>query len=125
MAVRFREEEKALILNKVNWKVIEKAYGDTEDWPGKQVELFGAMVEYGGETQMGIRVRIPKSPPAATKSQAIDDSIPFEKTETLGGALGEAETRRSFTSEGERKCGCIITISATTAWRNAPATSTS
>lgn len=77
MAVRFREEEKALILNKVNWKVLEKAYGDTEDWPGKKVELFGAMVEYGGETQMGIRVRIPKAAPAATKSQAIDDFIPF------------------------------------------------
>ena len=77
MVVRFLGEEKAWILNKTCWRAIEKVYGDTEDWPGKQIELFGAMVEYAGETQMGIRVRIPKSPPPAPKSPPISDDIPF------------------------------------------------
>jgi len=56
----FCEEEKGWVLNKTNWKTIEKAYGDTDNWTGKPIELFGAMVEYGGDIQPGIRVRIPK-----------------------------------------------------------------
>jgi hypothetical protein len=88
IVVRFQEEEKGWVLNKTNWRVIEKAYGDTLDWPGKRIELFGAWVEYAGEPQMGIRVRIPrppsatpisvqKVPPRAPSATPIDDSIPF------------------------------------------------
>jgi len=77
VVVHFREEDKGWVLNKTNWRAIEKVYGDTADWPGKRIELFGAWVEYAGEQQIGIRVRIPKSPPPAPKSPPIDDSIPF------------------------------------------------
>lgn len=66
------------MLNKTNWRTIEKVYGDTVDWPGKRVELFGAWVEYAGESALGIRCRIPKPLPSpAPKSGPIDDSIPF------------------------------------------------
>ena len=83
VVVHFREEEKGWVLNKTNWRTIEKVYGDTVDWPGKRIELFGAWVEFGGEQQLGIRVRVPRSPPPAPsplpppKSDPIDDDIPF------------------------------------------------
>lgn len=76
VVVHFREEEKGWVLNKTNWRVIEKHYGDTAEWPGKRIELFGAWVEYAGELQMGIRVRIPKPLPPPPKAE-IDDEIPF------------------------------------------------
>jgi hypothetical protein len=76
VVVHFREEEKGWVLNKTNWRLIEKHYGDTLDWPGKRIELYGAWVEYAGESQMGIRVRIPKAPPPP-RATPIDDSIPF------------------------------------------------
>ena len=71
--VHFRDEVKAWVLNKTNWKTIEKAYGPTEDWPGKRIELFAAHVQFGDEEVVAVRCRIPKSPPKAP----IDDSIPF------------------------------------------------
>ena len=101
--VRFHKEEKGFVLNKTNWRVLEKAYGDTDNWSGKPVELFGIVVEFSGEAQPGIRVRIPrvKSPALATPiapasarpavvsgpppvgeddanfGRSIDDNIPF------------------------------------------------
>lgn len=82
--VRFRDESKGLVLNKVNWRTVEKVYRATENWSGKAIELYGASVEFSGEMQPGIRCRIPKGssadilaikkPPA---SPPIDDDIPF------------------------------------------------
>jgi hypothetical protein len=77
--VRFHKEEKGLVLNKTNWRVIEKAYGDTDSWPGKPIELFGVVVEFSGESQPGIRCRIPKVKPAAKPvvDPEMNDGIPF------------------------------------------------
>ena len=43
VVVHFREEEKAWILKQTNWRVIEKHYGDTAEWPGKQIDLSAGL----------------------------------------------------------------------------------
>jgi hypothetical protein len=70
LILRFAEEDKGLILNKTNAKSISKIHGDdTDDWVGKKVALYSTEVEFGGETMLGIRVRL-KAPKAGVASPA-------------------------------------------------------
>lgn len=56
----FQGKEKGLVLNKTNANNIAQAYGDdTDDWNGKEIVLFEAMVDYQGKTVASIRVRAP------------------------------------------------------------------
>ena len=57
--VSFKGEEKGLVLNKTNSKLIAKALksDDTDDWVGKAVTLYAADVEFGGDVVDAIRVR--------------------------------------------------------------------
>jgi hypothetical protein len=84
------KENKGVVLNKTNAGVIANAYGDeTEEWAGKSVTLFEAMVEYQGKLGPAIRMMIPNSgvrpAPAARASSAemkpaaqeLKDEIPF------------------------------------------------
>ncbi len=66
-AINFSEVEKGLILNKTNWKTIEKLYGaESDDWVGEKITLFATEVDFRGETVMAIRVRLNPNPaPAA------------------------------------------------------------
>ncbi len=82
----FTKTAKGLVLNKTNAKVIVAAHGDsTDEWEGKPITLFPAMVDFRGDTVEAIRVRIPK-PAAAPKpapqvvdelNPPVDDEIPF------------------------------------------------
>jgi arabinogalactan endo-1,4-beta-galactosidase len=52
--------EKGMVLNKTNANNISIAYGDeTDDWQGKDIILFEAMVDFQGKTVPAIRVRVP------------------------------------------------------------------
>lgn len=85
----FAKKEKGLVLNKTNSKIIAREYGDdTDNWEGKTVILYPAMVEFRGDMVEAIRVRIPKAPTrrqtgAAQHNEAnpspadADDEIPF------------------------------------------------
>jgi hypothetical protein len=56
----FQGKEKGLILNKTNSNNIAAKYGDdTEDWSGRELILFPAMVDFKGQTVPAIRVRAP------------------------------------------------------------------
>jgi len=73
VVVYFEGVEQSWVLNGVNWETIERSYGDTENWRGRPIELFGAPVDFQGKTEPGVRCRIPKprnSPgsPAGTSS---------------------------------------------------------
>src|SRR5258708_5408711 len=51
---------RGMVLNKTNAKVIAAAYGDeTDEWAGKPIVLFPAMVAYGAETVEAIRLKVP------------------------------------------------------------------
>ena len=94
--VYFQHKDKGLVLNKTNANNIALAYGDdTDDWIGKEIVLFPAMVDFQGRTVAAIRVRTPQAkdrarpelrvagggPQAAVRAPEpppIDDSdIPF------------------------------------------------
>ena len=89
----FNGKTKGLVLNKTNGRAISKTYGDeTEEWKGKDLILYPAMVDFRGDMVEAIRVRVPKQmgasglagekkytennpPPIA--GNPLDDDIPF------------------------------------------------
>jgi hypothetical protein len=57
----FQGKDKGLVLNKTNANNIAMGYGDdTDDWTGKEIVLFPAMVDFQGKTVSAIRVRMPR-----------------------------------------------------------------
>ncbi len=83
----FVEETKGMVLNKVNSKIIAKAYGEeTDSWPGKKVVMYMAMVDLRGDMVEAIRLRTPKA--NYTKANTVaahhneanpppDEEVPF------------------------------------------------
>lgn len=69
----FNEYEKGMVVNKTNWGIISKALGsdESEDWPGRQIALYSADVQFGSEMKRGIRVRS-----KAPKRQAAQQAAP-------------------------------------------------
>lgn len=65
----FEKAKKGLVLNVTNSKAITRLYGDnTDDWEGKAITLFPAMVDFKGDTVEAIRV---KAPPKSAKHDPI------------------------------------------------------
>lgn len=85
----FVGKQKGMVLNKTNSNNIALLYGpETEDWNGKPIELFEAMVDFQGKTVPAIRVRPSRNghakemPPVQprrmeTHPTDLDDEIPF------------------------------------------------
>jgi hypothetical protein len=93
----FEKTQKGLVLNKTNSKQITALYGDdTDEWQGKPIVLFPAMVDFKGDTVEAIRVRPPQkqrnsgtrvgggkpieSPPPQQQHEnptEFDDEVPF------------------------------------------------
>ena len=62
--IYFQGHERGLVCNKTNANNIAMAYGDeTDDWIGKEVILYTAMVDYQGRSVEAIRVRVPPRRP--------------------------------------------------------------
>jgi hypothetical protein len=77
------ETGEILGLNATNTKALMRAYGpDSDDWVGKEIELYLGEVEYQGEMQPAVLVR-PISPPIAAAAKAAaakklgNSEIPF------------------------------------------------
>jgi len=70
-----------LSLNATNNSVLVRAYGpNSDDWNGKEIELFHGEIEYQGKKQAAVLVR-PMSPPLKPSAQTkleveYDDDIP-------------------------------------------------
>ena len=63
--VRFQNENRGLVLNKVNGLTIAELYGDdTTAWTGRSVELFSTTTFFGGKQVPCLRVRQPQQPVA-------------------------------------------------------------
>lgn len=57
----FQHHKKGLALNVTNARKIADVYGDEmDDWVGREIILFPAMVDSFGETKEAIRVRAPQ-----------------------------------------------------------------
>lgn len=80
-----RGEQRGLILNKTNFAMLAKVYGqDTDAWANKPVTLIVEQVAYKGDVVDGIRVRIPKARtittptrPTAAKAATQLEDVPF------------------------------------------------
>ena len=67
LVIYFVSKTKGMILNKTNATTLMNAYGhESDNWHGADVELYTAMVEFGGKQTEGLRMRIPPRQPAAT-----------------------------------------------------------
>jgi hypothetical protein len=111
----FQGKEKGLILNKTNSRNISAAYGeDTDDWFGKEIVLFEAMVDFQGKTVPAIRVRAPTAKdrqqrPNGPQSYAnTRPATPYQASETLGGEhYDPAPARGGPIREPERSGGMM------------------
>lgn len=64
-------EEKRMVMNKTNAKAIAGMYGpEVNDWAGKRISLYSAIVDAFGKSTDAIRVR-PVPPPAATPAATV------------------------------------------------------
>jgi hypothetical protein len=87
--VWFTNDDRGLVLNRVNNRTIRGAFGDAcNGWTSKVIVVFPTMAEFRGEMKPALRVRIPppKSdgqpagkpviPPAPTTDAAeVDDDL--------------------------------------------------
>lgn len=65
---------RGLVLCKTNGKTIAKMYGNnTDEWVGKRITLFSAMVDAFGQTVDAIRIR-PTVPKATAKGGELEDA---------------------------------------------------
>jgi hypothetical protein len=89
LVVWFTNDDRGLVLNRVNNRTIRGAFGDAcNGWTSKVIVVFPTMAEFRGEMKPALRVRIPppKSdgqpagkpviPPAPTTDAAeVDDDL--------------------------------------------------
>ena len=91
----FEGKSKGLVLNKTNSETIARVYGDESDqWLGKPIILYSAMVQFKSEMVEAVRIKIPKAnmpphtrpvpeqviPPAQSPADygaEMDDEIPW------------------------------------------------
>jgi hypothetical protein len=92
----FQGKDKGVVLNKTNANNVSLAYGDdTDEWTGKEVILYEAIVDFQGRSVRAIRIRVPspkergsaslrlqrEPPPPPRESEnprdGMDDEIPF------------------------------------------------
>ena len=60
LVVWFTNDERGLVLNRLNNRILRGAFGDdTAGWAGKVIIIFSMMVEMRGKMVPGLRVRIP------------------------------------------------------------------
>lgn len=58
--IYFTQGQKGLVCNKTNAYAIGSWYGENTDyWPGKQVVLFAAYVDFQGKQTLGLRIKQP------------------------------------------------------------------
>jgi hypothetical protein len=79
------ESGEALSLNASNNRILLRAYGpNSDDWVGKEIELYAGQVEFQGRPLDAVLVRPitptpppPKKPAAKAAVRDPDDTIPF------------------------------------------------
>ena len=93
--VYFKDQERGLVLNKVNSTEIARVAGDdTNNWPGTTIILYETSAFFAGEMVPAIRVKMPQRQPIPIpelpeeKAKPIDQPAPWEPTPTI---ITEAE----------------------------------
>ena len=62
-ALTFTGTDRKLKLNKINISTLIEMFGaETDEWPGKEIGLVGAMTEFQGKRVQAIRINVPVQP---------------------------------------------------------------
>src|SRR5215468_2735428 len=86
IVLHFKNAEKSLPLNATNFDAVCDATGcpDTDDWPGRRIELYPTKTIMGGKTVDCIRIRRPSAsrpagaaPPPPPPINEMNDEIPW------------------------------------------------
>lgn len=77
----FSGKDRGLCLNKTNANNIAHVYGhETDDWHGKSLTLYEAMVDYQGRSTPAIRVKVPRIVPDQQRRDSISSGVPQRVT---------------------------------------------
>lgn len=69
---------KPMIVNRTNFGTIEDAYGDTDDWIGKPIEVyFDGSIMFKGKKTGGVRVRIPAGHPNTAPLAPVGNTMTY------------------------------------------------
>lgn len=100
MVMHFFGKEKGMVLNKTNAMTIGDAYGeDTDDWIGKEIEVFSMKVEFQGRMVDGLRVRVPRRPKPAAREYDDGFAPDDNKSAAYAEASGRSAPRRELAEE--------------------------
>ena len=74
--------KKVLALNRTNFDAVADATGedDTDNWPGRQIELYPTKTQLGNKTVDCIRVRPPAQPKPPKLQQASAPPLPVDES---------------------------------------------
>jgi hypothetical protein len=74
----FHGKDKGVVLNKTNANNIGVAYGDdTDEWTGKEVILYEAIVDFQGRSVKAIRIRLPSAKEgSAAPLRSLGQAVP-------------------------------------------------
>ena len=78
----FTNDERGLVLNRTNIRILREAFGDVVDsWIGKVIAVYPTSVDFRGKLVPALRVRIPppKQPAAATSPQPASSELPQQR----------------------------------------------
>lgn len=98
--LHFIEQEKPMILNRLNSKVITKIY-DTpyiEDWAGKKIKICADKVDAFGEQVEALRIRpeLPQLPILTKELKAYENAVEHIRK---GGTFDDIEKRFTLTND--------------------------
>jgi hypothetical protein len=74
----FNGAKKGCACNKTNGTVLFEAYGEPDAWPGKEIILYPARVQFGAKMVDSIRMKIPDAVAAQPKTPKATDPPPPE-----------------------------------------------
>jgi len=95
LVVWFTNDDRGLVLNRVNNRTIRGAYGNAVDaWASKFIVCFPTMVDFRGKMTPALRVRIPSPKqaapmPAAAAKPAPDPELDDEPAKSLADDLND------------------------------------
>ena len=114
---------KPMIVNPTNWDVLENAYGDSDDWHGKRVEIYvNPDVMMGTRKVGGLRVRIPApaprpvGPAPATRNGNGATGKPAPKPAPAPAQQPSLADRFTQASNGIRSCTTVESLNRWLAW---------
>jgi hypothetical protein len=85
LVVWFTNDERGLVLNRVNNRAVRGAYGDACDgWVNKIVVLFPTTDEFRGKIVPVIRVRIPPPKEAAAPTAPVATAVADDLDDEIG-----------------------------------------